>query len=65
MVLVLRLSEFGERVGVRMVELLFVRERNYKRETKLLNVLLFIKGTLWKVGWLCDWYCYYSYDGSV
>lgn len=49
-VLVRRLSEFGERVGVRMVELLFVRERNYKRETKLLNVLLFIKGTLWKVG---------------
>jgi len=44
-----RLSEMGERVGVRMVELLFVRERNYKRETKLLNILLFVKGTLWKV----------------
>ncbi|KAK3887213.1 hypothetical protein Pcinc_008691 [Petrolisthes cinctipes] len=43
-----KLSELGERVGVRMVELLFVRERNYKRETKLLNVLLFVKGTLWK-----------------
>ncbi|KAK8741793.1 hypothetical protein OTU49_002402 [Cherax quadricarinatus] len=43
-----KLSELGERVGVRMVELLFVRERNYKRETKLLNILLFVKGTLWK-----------------
>ncbi|KAG7161255.1 Trafficking protein particle complex subunit 5-like [Homarus americanus] len=36
-----KLSELGQRVGVRMVELLFVRERNYKRETKLLNILLF------------------------
>ena len=44
-----RLSEFGERVGIRMVELLFVREKNYKRETKLLNILLFVKGILWKV----------------
>ncbi|KAA0202654.1 hypothetical protein HAZT_HAZT008215 [Hyalella azteca] len=38
----------GERVGSRMVELLFVRERGSKRETKLLNILLFVKGTLWK-----------------
>lgn len=43
-----KLSELGERVGIRMVELLFVRERSSKRETKLLNILLFVKGTLWK-----------------
>ncbi|KAG0717111.1 Trafficking protein particle complex subunit 5 [Chionoecetes opilio] len=43
-----KLSELGQHVGVRMVELLFVRERNYKRETKLLSILLFVKGTLWK-----------------
>ncbi|KAB7503590.1 Trafficking protein particle complex subunit 5 [Armadillidium nasatum] len=43
-----KLSELGQRVGIRMVELLFVREKNYKRETKLLNILLFIKVTLWK-----------------
>ncbi|XP_076066228.1 trafficking protein particle complex subunit 31 isoform X2 [Oratosquilla oratoria] len=43
-----KLSELGQRVGVRMVEILFVRERNYKRETKLLNILLFVKETLWK-----------------
>ncbi|KAF2359697.1 Transport protein particle (TRAPP) component [Trinorchestia longiramus] len=43
-----KLSELGERVGSRMVELLFVRERGSKRETKLLNILLFVKGTLWK-----------------
>ncbi|XP_042863049.1 trafficking protein particle complex subunit 5-like [Penaeus japonicus] len=43
-----KLSELGQSVGVRMVELLFVRDRNYKRETKLLNILLFVKGTLWK-----------------
>lgn len=28
----------------------FVRERNAKREIKLLNILLFVKSTLWKVG---------------
>ncbi|KAK8379618.1 hypothetical protein O3P69_019524 [Scylla paramamosain] len=43
-----KLSELGQHVGTRMVELLFVRERNYKRETKLLSILLFVKGTLWK-----------------
>ncbi|XP_050702333.1 trafficking protein particle complex subunit 5-like [Eriocheir sinensis] len=43
-----KLSELGQHVGVRMVELLFVRERNYKRETKLLSTLLFVKGTMWK-----------------
>jgi len=43
-----KLSELGQSVGVRMVDLLFVRERNYKRETKMLQILLFVKGTLWK-----------------
>ena len=30
------------------MDLVFVREKAAKRETKLLNVLLFVKSTLWK-----------------
>ena len=44
-----RLSELGYHVGVRILDVLFMRERNLKRETKLLNMLLFIKSNLWKV----------------
>ena len=31
-----------------MLDLVFVRDRGSRRETKLLNVLLMIKSTLWK-----------------
>jgi len=43
-----KLTVLGERVGVRMVEVVFVRERKCVRESKLLNVLLLVKGALWK-----------------
>lgn len=43
-----KLAEMGYHVGVRMLDLVVVRERNLKRETKILNILLFIKGTFWK-----------------
>lgn len=43
-----RLLELGKDVGTRVIDLYFVRERNSKRETKLINMLLFIKTTLWK-----------------
>ncbi|KAI8428415.1 hypothetical protein MSG28_007239 [Choristoneura fumiferana] len=39
----------GQDVGARLLDLYFVRERNSKREIKLLNMLLFVKSTLWKV----------------
>ncbi|KAL1486766.1 hypothetical protein MTO96_008750 [Rhipicephalus appendiculatus] len=32
----------------KVLDLLFVREKNYKRETKLLNILLFVKSSVWK-----------------
>ncbi len=32
-----------------MLDILAVRERGSRRETRLLNILLFIKGPLWKV----------------
>ncbi len=43
-----KLHDLGFQVGARMVDLVFVRDRNGKRETKLLNVLLMIKSALWK-----------------
>lgn len=38
----------GAEVGHRITDLLVMREKNGKREIKLLNVLLFIKSTMWK-----------------
>ena len=35
-------------VGSRMLDVVVVRERSSKRETKMLNALLLIKSTLWK-----------------
>ena len=43
-----KLHELGHQVGSRLLDLVFVREKAAKRETKLLNVLLFVKSTLWK-----------------
>uniref|UniRef100_U5EY29 Trafficking protein particle complex subunit 5 n=1 Tax=Corethrella appendiculata TaxID=1370023 RepID=U5EY29_9DIPT len=43
-----KLHDLGKDVGARIVDLYFVRERNSKREIKLINMLLFIKTTLWK-----------------
>uniref|UniRef100_A0A1B6FDZ1 Trafficking protein particle complex subunit 5 n=1 Tax=Cuerna arida TaxID=1464854 RepID=A0A1B6FDZ1_9HEMI len=43
-----KLSSMGQEVGIKLIDLYFVREKNCKRETKLLNMLLFVKTTLWK-----------------
>ncbi|GAB6020329.1 Trafficking protein particle complex subunit 5 [Chamberlinius hualienensis] len=43
-----RLSDMGQYVGSRILELLFLREKNFKREIKLLNMLLFVKSNMWK-----------------
>lgn len=43
-----KLAELGRHVGARMVDILILREKGYKRETKLLSMLLFIKTNLWK-----------------
>lgn len=42
----------GQEVGTKLIDLHFLREKNSKREIKLLNMLLFIKSTFWKV-WQC------------
>lgn len=49
MAFVVRLHELGQDVGTRVIDIYFVRERSSKRETKLTNMLLFVKTTLWKV----------------
>jgi len=43
-----KLHDVGWQVGARIVDVLCVRDRSSKRETKLLNVLLMVKSTLWK-----------------
>ncbi|PAV85068.1 hypothetical protein WR25_04499 [Diploscapter pachys] len=42
------LKGYGKSVGVRMLDVVNLRERGYKRETKLLPMLMFIKSTVWK-----------------
>lgn len=43
-----KLSDLGQHVGHRMVDVLCWRERHTKRETRLVNMLLFIKNNVWK-----------------
>ncbi|RUS24249.1 NO signaling/Golgi transport ligand-binding domain-containing protein [Jimgerdemannia flammicorona] len=43
-----KLNEFGYRVGIRMLELLVWRDKNSKRETRVLSVLYFVHTVVWK-----------------
>ena len=43
-----RLETTGYSVGLRVLELLVYRNRDYKRETKLMNILQFISTQVWK-----------------
>jgi hypothetical protein len=43
-----RLAEMGKQVGLKLIDLIVLREKNYKRDIKLLPVLLFIRTTVWK-----------------
>uniref|UniRef100_A0A8D3C8L6 Trafficking protein particle complex subunit 5 n=1 Tax=Scophthalmus maximus TaxID=52904 RepID=A0A8D3C8L6_SCOMX len=43
-----RLADMGQSVGASLLDVLVLREKNGKRETKLLNMLLFIKVNVWK-----------------
>lgn len=44
-----KLHSLGFDAGSRLLDLYVFREKSSKRETKLINMLLFIKTTLWKV----------------
>ncbi|KAG0206049.1 TRAPP subunit trs31 [Mortierella sp. GBA30] len=43
-----KLNELGYRVGIRALDLLVWREKNSKRETRVLGMLYFIHTTVWK-----------------
>lgn len=43
-----KLHALGYDVGARILDLVFIRDRQARREIKLLNVLLTVKSTLWK-----------------
>jgi len=43
-----RLNEMGYRVGQRVLELIVWREKNSRRETRILGILQFIHTTVWK-----------------
>ncbi|XP_062474502.1 trafficking protein particle complex subunit 5 [Pezoporus occidentalis] len=43
-----RLAHLGHQVGARVLDALVAREKSGRRETKVLHILLFVKGPLWK-----------------
>lgn len=43
-----RLEDAGYSIGLRLLEMLCFRERNSKREIKLLDALKFVHSTVWK-----------------
>ncbi|RWS28102.1 trafficking protein particle complex subunit 5-like protein [Leptotrombidium deliense] len=43
-----KLSEMGYHVGQRIIDALFIREKNFKREIRLINTLVLIKTSVWK-----------------
>ncbi|KAI6184122.1 Mitochondrial DNA polymerase catalytic subunit [Aphelenchoides bicaudatus] len=43
-----KLSQYGKFVGTRLLDVIVLREKSYKRDIKLLNALMFVRGTLWK-----------------
>lgn len=44
-----KLAELGYSVGQRVVDVMMIRERNFKRETRLINMLFFIKNKVWSM----------------
>ena len=48
----------GQHVGSHLLDVLFVREKGFKREIKLLSMLIFIKSNFWKVRQYTDYIAY-------
>ena len=44
-----RLANLGHHVGFRMIDVLCLREKTVKRETRIVSTLWFIQKTVWKV----------------
>ena len=47
-----RLADFGKHVGIRVVDLFFLRAGKDKREVRLTPMLVFIQKVFWKVNQL-------------
>ncbi|KAJ2841180.1 protein particle complex subunit, partial [Coemansia erecta] len=43
-----KLNELGQRVGVRVFELTMSREKTVRRETRVLQMLMFINSVVWR-----------------
>ncbi|KHJ96321.1 transport protein particle component, Bet3 [Oesophagostomum dentatum] len=43
-----KLASYGKIVGIRLLDVVTLREKGYRRETKLLGMLMFIKSSVWK-----------------
>lgn len=43
-----RLWQAGKHIGYRIVDLIVIRDKNYRREIKIINILMFIKTVLWR-----------------
>ena len=43
-----RLSDAGKHIGSRILDLIVNREKNFRRETRIINMLMFIKTVFWK-----------------
>merc|ERR1739848_108677 len=43
-----KLAEFGEQIGRRLIDTLTLRVRGSRRDVKLLDMLMFIRSSLWK-----------------
>lgn len=42
-----KLAEIGYNVGQRVVDVMLLREKNFRRETRLINMLIFIRSKVW------------------
>ncbi|CAG2107958.1 unnamed protein product [Medioppia subpectinata] len=42
-----KLSEMGYRVGQRVMDAMAIREKNFKRETRIINLLVFLRTKVW------------------
>ncbi|XP_022658667.1 trafficking protein particle complex subunit 5-like isoform X4 [Varroa jacobsoni] len=43
-----KLADLGQHIGQRVMDVQAVRDKNFKRETKLIQMLIMIKSTIWK-----------------
>ncbi len=42
------MADYGRFVGARVLDVIVLREKGYKRETRLLNMLMFVKTNVWR-----------------